>query len=147
MTEQLTIRPQPGPNCWVLHPPAHIWDEDRLGALTVELHDQGLDAHTNVEVWWPPAGIDYDLPAFFRSLVDDWRGWPDVRRWRSMDAKMTIDAEHDGKGHVRLSATLRDDSSSPDAWSACVSVTVETGEQLSRLAADVTALFGQASSV
>lgn len=146
MTEPLTIRPQPGPNCWVLHPPSHVWDEDYAGALTVELHDQGLDARTNVEVWWPPAGIDYDLPAFLQALAEDWRGWPDVRRWRSMDAKMTIEAQYGGTGHVRLSATLRDGSSSPDAWSACVSVTVEAGEQLRQLAAAVTALFDEAAS-
>lgn len=142
MTEPLTVRPQPGPNCWVLHPPVHIWEEDYLGALTIELHDKGLDARANVDVWWPPAGADYDLSAFLHALAEDWRGWPDVRRWRSMDAKMTIDAQHDGAGHVRLSATLRHDSSSPDAWSAQVSITVEAGEQLSQLAADVSRLFG-----
>jgi len=70
-------------------------------------------------------------------------GWSDVRRWSSKDSQLVIDAEHDGTGHVTLTATLRNDASSPTAWTAQVAVTLEGGEQLSQLATDVRELLGR----
>jgi hypothetical protein len=54
---------------------------------------------------------------------------------------MWIAASHDGQGHVTLVGTLRQDSFSPDAWLARVCLTVEAGEQMRSLAADVRAHF------
>jgi hypothetical protein len=76
-----------------------------------------------------------------QGLADDWRGWTGERKWRSLDAKMWIDARRDGSGHVTLGATLQEDASGSDAWSARVVVVLEGGEQMSGLAADLRALF------
>jgi hypothetical protein len=111
--------------------------------MIVELHDHGLDARTDVELWWPASGHEVDLLAFLQGLADDWRGWPDVRQWRSKDAAMGIDARHKGTGYVCLTATLRDDAPAWDAWSANVTISVEAGEQLDQLVADVRELLGR----
>jgi hypothetical protein len=117
--------------------------EDYAALMTVELHDRGLDARTDVELWWPSPGHEVDLLTFLRSLADDWRGWPDVRHWRSNDATMRIQARHDNTGHVELTATLLDDASRPDTWSASATVTIEAGEQLAQLVADMRDLLGR----
>ena len=54
---------------------------------------------------------------------------------------MRISARHDGKGHVTLGGTLYQDSYSPDAWLARVFITVEAGEQMTSLVADLRAHF------
>jgi hypothetical protein len=118
-----------------------VWSEDYAVRMTVELHDHGLEARTDVELWWPAPGREVDLLAFLQGLANDWRGWPDVRQWRSKDATMRIDARHDGTGRVCLAATLRDGAPACDAWSATVTVSVEAGEQLAQLVADVRELF------
>jgi hypothetical protein len=143
MSEPLIIQTPPSPSVWMLHPPTDPWGDGYVAVMRVELHDSGLDACTEVDLSWPPDGTDQDLIIFLQSLVDDWRGWTGERKWRSMDAKMWIDAHHDGTGHVTLGATLHEDSSSPDAWSVRVTVTLEAGEQMSQLVADLRALFAR----
>ncbi|SIR68261.1 DUF6228 family protein [Micromonospora avicenniae] len=78
---------------------------------------------------------------FFQLLADDWRGWGGERSWRSLDATMRITARHDGKGHVALGGTLHRDSYSPGGWLARVFITVEAGEEMTSLVADLRAHF------
>ena len=49
---------------------------------------------------------------------------------------MTLEATHDGSGHVRIAVTLRRTPRAhhPDAWSARVILTLEADEQLRELA-------------
>jgi hypothetical protein len=120
-----------------------VWSEDYAARMTVELHHYGLDARADVELWWPAPGHEVDLLAFFQGLADDWRGWSDLRQWRSKDAAMVIDASHDGSGSVCLTVTLRDDTPASCAWSASITVNVEAGEQLAQLVTAVRELLGR----
>jgi uncharacterized protein DUF6228 len=54
---------------------------------------------------------------------------------------LRITARHDGTGHVTLGGTLHQGPSSPDEWLARVVITVEAGEQLASLVADLRAHF------
>ncbi len=55
-----------------------------------------------------------------------------------MEHEMTLDATHDGTGHVQIAATLRRArrSHDPDAWLARIVLTLEAGEQLRELASE-----------
>jgi hypothetical protein len=141
MTESVTLQFAPSSAAWVLHPPTDPWGDGYVAVMTVELRDSGLDARKDVTLSWPPDGVDQDLVIFLQGLADDWRGWSGERTWRSLDGDLWIDACHDGQGHVLLGATLRGDSTSSDAWSARVVLTVEAGEQLTHLVAELRALL------
>jgi hypothetical protein len=73
--EPLIIQAEPGPCCWVLHPPTDPWGDGYVAVMRVELHDEGLDAAADVKLSTPPAGREVDLVEYFRRLCDDWRGW------------------------------------------------------------------------
>lgn len=81
MSKPLRVSPDPDSGTWILHPSSQIRAADYVAVLTVELHDDGLDAHTDVELWWPPTGTDQDLLAFRQTLTDDWRGWRKNRQY------------------------------------------------------------------
>jgi len=140
MSEPLVLQ-YSTPDMWILHPPTDPWGDGYVAVMRVELRGQGLNAGTDVDVPIPPEGADPDLIVFLQELARDWRGWPGEREWRSLDAKMWIHAVHDGSGHVSMTATLRESASEPDAWTARVTVTIEAGEQMSKLVADIRALF------
>jgi hypothetical protein len=125
MNEPLMLPSPPQPATWILHPPGNLWGENYLAGMAVELHDDGLEARTAVELIWPTGDSQNDLISFFHSLARDWTGWPDVRHWRSMDAKLQIEARHDGIGHISLTAILRDDVSRSDGWQAQVTLWTE----------------------
>ncbi|MBL6279770.1 hypothetical protein JMF97_26805 [Micromonospora fiedleri] len=141
MNAPLIIGYPPAGSTWVLHPPEDPWGEGYVVVMQVELHDQGLTARRGVDLAWPTHAQEPDLVIFFEQLADDWRGWEGERSWRSLDATMRITARHDGKGHVSLGGTLRQDSYSPDGWLARVFITVEAGEQMTSLVADLRAHF------
>ncbi|MGY0003916.1 DUF6228 family protein [Micromonospora sp. I033] len=137
MESPLVIRVPPAESAWILHPPADPWGDGYVAVMQVELHDDGLSARREVRLSWPTQAEEPDLVAFFAGLAGDWRGWDGERSWRSLDASMWITARHDGKGQVSLGATLQQRSHSPDAWLARVVITVEAGEQMSSLVADL----------
>jgi hypothetical protein len=78
---------------------------------------------------------------FFHQLEQDWRGWGDTRSWRSLDGDLAIEARHEF-GHVQLRVTLR--AYGPgwgnDGWTATANLTIDPGEQLSQIAADLSRL-------
>lgn len=112
--------------------PTHVPPQYVLAAL----HSDSLTASRRV-VHHYASGFR-DLAAFFESLAYDWRGWPDVREWESVEHDLRIEARHNG--HVHLAVRLQD----ADAWkwSATAEVTLEPGEELSRIAGELRRLAG-----
>ncbi len=79
-----------------------------------------------------------ELTPFFEALAEGFTGWEGVRTWRSLDREVEIGAVFGSGGHVELTCTLRPGSYSlDDLWMASVTVSVEAGEQMRVLAADV----------
>ena len=79
-----------------------------------------------------------DLADFFAQLEQNWRGWDDAKSWRSLEGDLDIEARHEFR-HVQLRVTLR--AYGPgwgnDGWTASANLTIDPGEQLSQIAADL----------
>jgi hypothetical protein len=84
-------------------------------------------------------GFD-DLIVFFRGLAADWRGWLGERTYESLEHDLRLTATHDGHGHVRLAVEMRQ-CSVPDGWSAAAVVSIDPGEEMTRIAEDVASLL------
>jgi hypothetical protein len=82
-----------------------------------------------------------DLADFFDQLSRDWRGWTGVRLWESVEHDLRIEARHE-YGHVQLRTTVRHDGPGwgNEGWEATADMTIEPGEQLTQIAADVRSL-------
>jgi hypothetical protein len=109
--------------------------------LNAELSTSGLRAIRTVVHSYSTGFAD--LADFFALLEQDWRGWNDTRSWRSLEGDLGIEARHEF-GHVQLRATLR--AYGPGwgnhGWTASASLTIDPGEQLSQIAADLSRLVG-----
>lgn len=83
-----------------------------------------------------------DLVDFFESLSRNWRGWDGERRWDSLEGGLAISATYE-YGHVHLQVTLR--TAGPGwgnhGWVASAWVTLDPGEQLTQIAAELGGLF------
>ena len=78
------------------------------------------------------------LTPFLDALVDAFAGWEGARTWRSMYGEVEIGAVFASGGHVELTCTLRPGwYSTAGMWTASVTVTMEAGEQMRAVAADV----------
>jgi hypothetical protein len=79
-----------------------------------------------------------DLSHFFAGLVQDWRGWNGQRAWESLEGDLAIEARHE-YGHVQLRVTLRAEGRGwgNRGWRAGADLTLDAGEQLSQVAADL----------
>ncbi len=108
-------------------------------SLTVELRLDGLAA-TVVVVHHYASGFR-DLVDFFEQQAYDWRGWDGVRQWESLEGELKIESRHE-YGHVQLRVTVRKilPDWGNDGWVATGDLTIEPGEQLTRIAADLGAL-------
>ncbi len=82
-----------------------------------------------------------DLASYFQSLVDNWRGWSDVRTWESLEHDLRLDARHE-HSRVQLTVTVRRDRADwgNDGWRVVGDLSLEPGEELSQIARDVAAL-------
>lgn len=104
--------------------------------VVAELSSNGLHA-TRTVVHSYSSGFA-DLAEFFDQLARDWRGWDDVKSWRAAENDLNIEARHEYR-HVQLRVTLR--AYGPgwgnDGWTATGSLTIDPGEQLSQIAADL----------
>ena len=107
--------------------------------LLAELQLQGLSAAARIV--HPYATGFEDLADFFQRLADDWRGWEGVRRWESLEGDLQIDASHE-HGHVQLQVTLRRVRFDWEnhGWTATGDLTIDPGEQLRQIAAEVRSL-------
>lgn len=104
----------------------------------VQLALEGVSASVTIPQHWS-GGFD-DLAGFFLSLEKSWRGWSGTKTWRSLEDDMGLDARHTG-GHVQLRVTMRrvKFDRSDDGWSVVGDLTIDPGEQLTRVARDVVA--------
>jgi hypothetical protein len=110
-------------------------DQDET-AFAVDLQAGGLAAHHPVLVAaWDP---EY-LHQFVDGLAADFRGWSGTRSWVANDLELAA-TFHSG-GHVELRWTLRSWASRQDPWEASVTTWLESGQQMTMLAADVRAFL------
>jgi Family of unknown function (DUF6228) len=142
----LSIRSIGGGACLNVQPPV-VAPGGYVYEVDVEITATDLMARAVVDMEVSPARRDVDLVEFVRDLVEHWRGWPGHRLWRSLDARMQIEAAHDGVGHVRWDVTLTGPIAAPvdESWSAHVLIVLEAGEQLSTIAADLAVIFAHAA--
>ncbi|WP_369371607.1 DUF6228 family protein [Promicromonospora sp. Populi] len=114
-------------------------DPEAPQSLAATLQSNGLAAATQVPQHYA-TGFQ-DLAEFFATLEEGWRGWAGVQTWKSLEGELTIEARHQF-GHVRLTVTLRNLrwEWGNDGWHATVDLTIDPGEQLSRIARETAAL-------
>lgn len=107
--------------------------------FAVEAVDDGLRARVEsvtVSAW---DGAGY-LTEFLDGLARDFRGWEGERSWANNE--LVVAATFGSGGHVCLSWTLRADVFS-NGWECTVTTTIEAGEELTTVAADVREFFCQ----
>ena len=129
---------------WVVGPPRDRYG-DGIGVTFVSrLHDDGLSAVVEAEVDGSTDGFGLRrLPAFVATLAEGWRGWDGVRRWSSLDQRLLLDARHDGRGHVELEVGFqRCGPRGEIRWTAQAFFRIEAGEELTRVAADLSDALG-----
>jgi hypothetical protein len=68
------------------------------------------------------------VPNGFGSGAESWRGWDGEKVWESQG--LTLVAQHDRLGHVRIEATLDDAQRTgrDDAWAASLRLFVDAGD-------------------
>lgn len=114
--------------------PTRPWDDELL-TYQVQLHAHGLRATVEIT-----SVHDDALPAFLRDVADDFRGWPGVRHWRSLEDQLRLEATHDRLGHVTVLTRLR-----PRAylshWDVCLPLTIEAGAEMTALADTLTLFY------
>ena len=106
--------------------------------FTVAIEADGLSARTSVRSL--EDGGPTSLHGFVRELAEDWKGERSHRKWEAIGHDLTIDADRDSLGHVRLTFSLRE-SYLPDSWRARATVQLDAGEEMSLLAREVERLL------
>jgi hypothetical protein len=129
----LVLAPVGSAQRWVVHKPVDFSGDGYLHSMEVEASDDGISARTSATI---EGQTSQNLCDFLNGLARDWRGWSGTRSWTSLEDQMTLDADHDGVGHVTLAVSLRRArrTCDIDAWSARIVLTLEAGEQLSQFA-------------
>jgi Family of unknown function (DUF6228) len=121
--------------------PTLPYEDNDFRVVKMRLVDEGVTAEADVQL---SIVDDPPLGTFLMQLADGWRGWDGIRTWRAAERQLVLDARHDGRGKVKLGVTLKSwrATQSADVWSARTVFTLEAGEQMRRLADDVTMLLG-----
>ena len=78
------------------------------------------------------------LTRLFAEMSKEWRGWKGEKIWRTTDAAVTLAFTHDGVGHVRVNAVVKDDQ--PSVWEVRGQLAIELGA-LDRIARDMAQYF------
>ena len=104
-----------------------------MGAVDACLRVPGLEARSRVY----DTGFD-GLAAFFGQLAADWRGWDGERTYESLESDLRLTATHDG--YVRLAVQLWQQAGR-QGWSVAAVISLEPGEEMTRVAEDVAALL------
>lgn len=109
----------------------------------VEISGSGPRAETyGVTADGTVGDLSHDLDAFVRQLAEGFRGWPGARSWSALSGNLTVIAEHRPGGHVDLTWTIGSTCRQGAArWNASVVITVDAGEDMRHLAADLQAFL------
>ncbi|MBQ1023995.1 DUF6228 family protein [Micromonospora sp. C95] len=135
LDDGIELTAEPGRGSVRLRCPHRPWD-DLVLDLLCELDDAGVNAATLVRTL---AGDG--IVTWTDSLAESFYGWNGVRSWQSLEHDLRIDATHDGRGHVSLRFVIRGPRGyEPGAWEASVVVTLDSGEDMRRLVAELTEL-------
>ncbi|GAB3155120.1 hypothetical protein GCM10027290_50840 [Micromonospora sonneratiae] len=140
MSEPFVLAPPSGPR-WVIHPLEDLYGDGYVYAAATELHDDDMKASTVAKFEGLFVGQHHvNMAKFVEALAAGWSGWDGVRRWWSLEEELELDARHDGRGYVSLGVTLRASGLDLDdtRWSARTVFKLEAGEEMTRLAADLT---------
>ncbi len=109
------------------------FDED-IASVGVALRAPGLKVDSGAEL------TDRDgLARFFAGLVEDFTGWTGERTWRSQHDELAVTAVFHSGGRVELRWRVSEQLNG--TWSAGVTTWVNAGEDMSRIAADITELL------
>ena len=65
------------------------------------------------------------LPQFFEAMAKEWRGWKGTRDWKSPMGGFSLEADHDGRGHVALEINF---GPAPDGWRFTATLQLAPGE-------------------
>ncbi|MGW0435333.1 DUF6228 family protein [Micromonospora sp. NPDC003197] len=139
MSEPFVLAQPSGPR-WAIHPLEDLFGEGYVYTAATELHDGDMTASTVAQFERLFVGQHHvGMTKFVETLAADWSGWDGVRRWRSLEDELELDACHDGRGYVSLGVTLRASGLYLDntRWSARVVFKLEAGEEMTHLAADL----------
>lgn len=110
--------------------------DDGLPWLSATLRGSGL--HAALDAVTPHYVYVFDdLIDFLDGLARDWRGWSGERVYESLDHDLRLVAVHDG--YVFIVVTLKHG----DGWRVTSTVSVEPGEQMTRVAAGMRELLSQ----
>src|SRR5262249_11621560 len=108
------------------------WDDETLD-LRCELADAGVSAAT-----WVRTLNGDGIVAWAADLAESYRGWDGARIWESLEHDLRIDATHDGPGHVSLRFLIRGPRGHDrGAWEASIVVTLDAGQDMQRLVAEL----------
>ncbi|MEU9828490.1 DUF6228 family protein [Micromonospora chersina] len=118
-----------------LHRATRPWNDEVLD-LRCELADSGVSAVT-----WVRTLNGDGIVSWAVDLAESYEGWDGVRAWKSLEHDLRIDATHNSRGHVHLRFVIRGPQGcDPSAWEASVVVTLDAGEDMRRLVAELGAL-------
>ena len=77
----------------------------------------------------------------FRSMANEWQGWPDEKRWEDLEGRAALVATSDSTGHIKLQVTLQGE----DYESRLRAILQFEAGQLEAMARDAELLFGEHS--
>jgi hypothetical protein len=97
-----------------------------LSALDEDFFQATLQS-TGINARAPVSALMADgLAELFMSIARDWRGWSDVRAWRSLEGELELRAAFVKNGNVELDVSLH--FGAPAVWRVATVITVESGQ-------------------
>jgi Family of unknown function (DUF6228) len=112
-------------------------DDSEMLSLRVSVELEDLTASRRITPHY--ANAFDDLRDFFEDLAAHWTGWTGSKHYESLERDLNLRAEHNG--HIQLMFIL-EDPSFPEEWSVRGKVTLEPGEELTRVSEDIRLLLG-----
>jgi hypothetical protein len=107
-------------------------DDGELWSIVATLQVESLRATKRVTVHY--ATCMDELIAYLDDLAEHWQGWNSEKTYRSLEGDLTLNARHDGSGHVVLDVELKR-SHLPNEWSAKGQIVTDPGAQMAEAAA------------
>ncbi len=106
---------------------------DGSESYLVTIKGENLDASLKVYAFDP---MNKGLDRFLNKIAEQWRGWKNEEKWRSLEGEFALVCKHDGVGHIDIEATLY----SPGSWTVRNTFHVVAGE-LDQIASDAKRFF------